>query len=178
MTPTILRVQPVSDRQTCNTCTQPNADRIKRTMHWRDASRVWRCEVCEPFVVVPMSAPSAEPPLSADLRDASPGTELVAPTQRESVSGGALSSVARRAVEHFGAESQCAQAIEECAELIVALRHWDRGRCFADDVAAEVADVSIMLDQLAHIVGRDLVAAAKAKKLEALEKLIVSEVAA
>lgn len=177
MTPTILRVQPVSDRQTCNTCTQPNAERIARTMHWRDASRVWRCEVCTPFVVIPEFARTAEPPLSAE-RDASPGTEPVAPTQRESVSGGALSSVARRAVEHFGAESQCAQAIEECAELIVALRHWDRGRCFADDVAAEVADVSIMLDQLAHIVGRDLVAAAKAKKLEALEKLIVSEVAA
>ena len=39
-------------------------------------------------------------------------------------------------------------AIEECAELIQALTHYERGRCGIDKVVEEIGDVLIMCQQL------------------------------
>ena len=76
---TILRLLPVSELRTCNDCTEPGADRIARRMHWRDAARIWRCEVCFPFTVEPVQelAPADPPseqaqqetPVSVEPRD-------------------------------------------------------------------------------------------------------------
>ena len=52
------------------------------------------------------------------------------------------------AVEVFGKESQQQQLIEELAELIVALNHYNRGRIQFGTVIGEMADVYIMLEQL------------------------------
>lgn len=50
------------------------------------------------------------------------------------------------AIHTFGEEAQERQAIEECSELIQAISHKHRGR--PNNVAEEIADVEIMLDQL------------------------------
>lgn len=61
------------------------------------------------------------------------------------------------AVETFGLEKQLAMLQEECAELIVAVSHYNRGRCGAlDNLIEEIADVSIMLDQISLAFDRDI----------------------
>jgi len=48
------------------------------------------------------------------------------------------------ALETFGKDFNIRQCQEECAELIVALNHFVRGRCEPKDVLSELADVRIM----------------------------------
>lgn len=50
------------------------------------------------------------------------------------------------AIKTFGAYEQERVAIEECAELIQAISHKHRGR--EHNIAEEIADVEIMLEQL------------------------------
>lgn len=50
------------------------------------------------------------------------------------------------AIRTFGEKEQECQAIEECAELIQAINHKHRGR--EHNIAEEIADVEIMLEQL------------------------------
>ena len=54
--------------------------------------------------------------------------------------------ILKTAIETFGAEFQEIVAIEECAELIQAISHKHRGR--EHNIAEEIADVEIMLEQL------------------------------
>lgn len=55
----------------------------------------------------------------------------------------------RLAVRTWGKPAQLDMAIEELAELIVALQHWKRGRDNRlGEVAGELADVDIMIGQL------------------------------
>lgn len=54
--------------------------------------------------------------------------------------------ILRAAINTFGEKSQEGVAIEECAELIQALSHKHRGR--ENNIAEEIADVEIMLEQL------------------------------
>jgi hypothetical protein len=56
--------------------------------------------------------------------------------------------VYEKAVLQWGEASQLDMAIEECAELIVALQHWKRERIGTDKVIEEIADVEIMMGQL------------------------------
>lgn len=58
----------------------------------------------------------------------------------------------KQAVDTFGVDNQTNQAIEELAELIVAINHWRRGRVGNDAVIEEIADCYIMLRQLTYIV--------------------------
>jgi NTP pyrophosphatase (non-canonical NTP hydrolase) len=81
-------------------------------------------------------------------------------------------SVCRRALATYGTDSQLAMVIEECAELIVALTHYGRGRASLTDIADELADVTIVLAQLAILLqtnGVDVNAATDAK-LDRLEQ--------
>jgi NTP pyrophosphatase (non-canonical NTP hydrolase) len=50
------------------------------------------------------------------------------------------------AIRVFGEEAQEGVAIEECSELIQAISHKHRGR--EHNIAEEIADVEIMLEQL------------------------------
>ena len=77
-----------------------------------------------------------------------------------------------KAVIVFGSEDQKDQAKEECAELILALSHYRRGRVKASHVCEEIADVEIMMGQLRKIFGEAKVDRAKKEKLERLEKTI------
>jgi NTP pyrophosphatase (non-canonical NTP hydrolase) len=50
------------------------------------------------------------------------------------------------AIEIYGADNQERVAVEECCELCVAINHKQRGR--EHNIAEEIADVEIMLEQL------------------------------
>jgi NTP pyrophosphatase (non-canonical NTP hydrolase) len=63
-------------------------------------------------------------------------------------------------------------AIEECGELIVSLSHFKRGRSDLKSLAEEIADVTIMLDQLKLIVGADIIADAIERKFVRLEERV------
>lgn len=56
--------------------------------------------------------------------------------------------VLRKAVDEYGKESQLIMAMEEMSELIQALSKNIRGYANEDNVAEEIADVEIMLNQL------------------------------
>ena len=77
--------------------------------------------------------------------------------------------ILQQAIHTYGVEAQVDQAIEECGELIVALMQHRRDRVSLCDVAEEVADVQIMCEQMAMVVGRDEVTRVRAAKLARLE---------
>jgi hypothetical protein len=52
------------------------------------------------------------------------------------------------AVEKLGRRSQFNKALEELAELTLALIHYKEGKTTHDEVVDEIVDVSIMLEQL------------------------------
>lgn len=54
--------------------------------------------------------------------------------------------IMKAAIECFGEQAQEKVAMEECAELIQAIIHKHRGR--EHNIAEEIADVEIMLEQL------------------------------
>lgn len=68
----------------------------------------------------------------------------------------------------WGEEAQYDQAVEECAELIAALKHFRRGRVDENVVADELADVFLMVGQLAFMLGEERVAAAVERKIARL----------
>ena len=53
-----------------------------------------------------------------------------------------------RALEHYGPDVQITVTIEELAELQKELCKYRRGRANYDHIAEEMADLSIMLDQM------------------------------
>lgn len=61
-------------------------------------------------------------------------------------------SIFEQAVECWGPVSQVGMVNEEAGELITVLNQWIRGRVSASRVAEEVADMSIVLDQIQHII--------------------------
>lgn len=56
--------------------------------------------------------------------------------------------VFERALEHYGPELQTSVLVEEMAELQKEICKYWRGHANYDHVAEEIADVSIMLDQM------------------------------
>ena len=86
-------------------------------------------------------------------------------------------SLCQWAIEEYGVDAQMEIAIEECAELMVAICHRRRGRAGSDaELAGEIADVGIMLEQLTLIagVGPD-VARIRGEKLERLRARLEAE---
>ena len=76
--------------------------------------------------------------------------------------------VLQDAIDTWGANAQLDMTTEETGELIAELGRYWRGRSDEEDLAEEVADVRIMLDQLALMLdGR--VEEWEEKKLERLE---------
>ena len=56
--------------------------------------------------------------------------------------------VFERALEHYGPDTQTTVLLEEMSELQKEIYKYWRGRANYDHVAEEIADVSIMLDQM------------------------------
>lgn len=57
-------------------------------------------------------------------------------------------NVFERALEHYGADVQTTVLVEEMAELQKEICKYWRGRANYDHIAEEMADLSIMLDQM------------------------------
>ena len=74
------------------------------------------------------------------------------------------------AIEKWGELSQLEMCIEECAELIIAIRHLNRERVGNYKVAEEVADVIIMALQVREIVGYELVDCWIQNKMDRLKR--------
>ena len=81
----------------------------------------------------------------------------------------------RATLEKWGADAQYDQAIEECAELITALKHLKRGKADEQRVIAELADVYLMVGQLAFMFGAEKLEQAVTAKLEKLDALLGDE---
>ena len=74
------------------------------------------------------------------------------------------------ATEKWGWESQREMIYEECGELITAVARHKRGRATREDIITELADVSIMVEQLAQLLGYEDYEKEKDRKLERLEE--------
>lgn len=83
-----------------------------------------------------------------------------------------LEDLYRASLAKWGADGQYDQAVEECAELITALKHFRRGKADAAAVIAELADVSLMVGQLSWMFDETKVQAAIAEKRAKLEQLL------
>ena len=85
-------------------------------------------------------------------------------------------NIYEQAVEKFGHKDQIDMMIEECAELIVELRHVCRGRGSIAAVRGEIADVEIMCAQMRVIFGSTQINNIKVLKLKRFKKLILEEI--
>lgn len=59
-----------------------------------------------------------------------------------------MPDIYEQAVETFGVDHQLWVFVGEVAELLDDVADYKRGRCTVDDIAEEIADVEIMLEQL------------------------------
>ena len=78
----------------------------------------------------------------------------------------------QQAIEHFGLASQVTMVFEETGELQNALAKFIRGRCTRQAVITELADVYIMVEQMARLFGQEHFAAEKERKLNRLARRI------
>jgi len=74
----------------------------------------------------------------------------------------------KQAVAEWGREAQIMMAIEECSELIKELTKLYRGDTVDQNVAEEVADVEIMMEQMHVLFGDKRVHKHKLQKLDRL----------
>ena len=76
----------------------------------------------------------------------------------------------KKAINTWGEEAQVNMLYEECGELITAIAQFRRGRAMQKDVMTELADVSIMVEQMATLLNFEDYEAEKNNKLKRLEK--------
>lgn len=81
-----------------------------------------------------------------------------------------IADLCAEAVDIYGTEAQIWMAIEEMAELSNALAKHRRDRVTREDVCEEIADVAIMMIQLAAIFGPDEVNDYLESKMDRLDK--------
>ena len=75
-----------------------------------------------------------------------------------------------RAIDTWGQMPQINMVFEECGELITALAQYLRGRATEQGVITEIADVSIMMEQMAVLFGKEQVEEEKEYKLQRLKE--------
>lgn len=75
----------------------------------------------------------------------------------------------RTASETWGEDVQIDKVGEECSELSAEVSRYMRGGSSVEELAAEAADVEVMLEQLRVIVGDDVIDDAKDRKLARLQ---------
>ena len=78
----------------------------------------------------------------------------------------------KKAITKWGIDAQTEMIYEECGELITALAQFRRGRTTRHDVITELADVSIMVEQIALLNGYDDFEKEKNRKLDRLKERI------
>ena len=77
-----------------------------------------------------------------------------------------------RAVGTWGIDAQADMAEEECAELIVASKHYARGKIDAEELIDELADVRIMCEQLSVYISPRRVDDRVSEKMDRLRERI------
>ena len=88
-----------------------------------------------------------------------------------------VAKILAQAVDIYGTEAQIWMAIEEMSELSNAIAKHRRDRVTREDVCEEIADVTIMMIQLATIFGPDEVNQFVEEKVSRLEKRLAKHVA-
>ena len=78
----------------------------------------------------------------------------------------------QQAIECYGLDTQVIMVFEETGELQNALAKFLRGRGNKQAVITELADVSIMVEQMARLFGQEHFAAEKERKLNRLARRI------
>lgn len=76
----------------------------------------------------------------------------------------------KTAINTWGVEAQTKMLFEEIGELLSALGKFDRNRVSSDDVITEIADVSIMVEQMATLFGYEDFEKEKERKLQRLKE--------
>ena len=74
------------------------------------------------------------------------------------------------ALNRWGIVNQVFMVMEECGELLNVLAKAHRGRASREEIITELADVAIMVEQMAHFYGQEQFEAEKDRKLERLEQ--------
>jgi NTP pyrophosphatase (non-canonical NTP hydrolase) len=72
------------------------------------------------------------------------------------------------AISKWGIEAQVFMVMEETGEMLNALAKANRGRVTSEEIITELADVSIMMEQMASYFGWDEFKKEKQRKLERL----------
>ena len=75
-----------------------------------------------------------------------------------------------RALDEFGIINQKWMLVEECGELLDALAKLKRGRASKEEIITELADVHIMVEQMAFFYGLEEFQTEKKRKLASLEE--------
>lgn len=75
-----------------------------------------------------------------------------------------------KALSIWGEDAQTTMLFEECGELMSAIGKIKRGRVGKEEVITELADVSIMVEQMALMLGYDEFLKEKQRKIERLEQ--------
>ena len=86
-----------------------------------------------------------------------------------------LEEIYQATLDKWGEDAQYDQAVEECAELITAPKHFRRGKIDQQAVVDELADVTLMIGQLTWMFGPTEVEAAIKEKLAKLDRLLTTE---
>ena len=81
-------------------------------------------------------------------------------------------SLCSQALALWGYTNQMDKAVEELAELTVALHHFKNGKVKGEAVIDEIADVKIMVEQLSIMFGIDAVNVRETEKLLRLKSII------
>lgn len=81
-------------------------------------------------------------------------------------------SVLRAAIDVWGANFQMDMAVEEVGEFLVALQHWKRDRVQNVHVCEEIADVLIVMQEMALIFGPEVVETIKREKMARLRRRV------
>lgn len=76
----------------------------------------------------------------------------------------------KRAIDTWGEDAQIKMLFEECGELITAVAQFYRGRVSFGEVMTELADVSIMVEQIATIMNYENYESEKNYKLNRLKE--------
>lgn len=82
-----------------------------------------------------------------------------------------------RALEKYGFSAQRLMLVEECGELLNAILKFSWGRATKEDVITELADVHIMVEQMAFFFGWEDFEDEKLRKLIKFdEKIMASDI--
>lgn len=86
-------------------------------------------------------------------------------------------AIYRAAIQKWGRDAQFEQLVEECAELITAVKHYQRNKVSEQGLAEELADVLLMAGQMIYMLGEERVQKAVETKITKLATLLEQPVA-